>query len=262
MSSIFHWIRQVAQSDLSHGCKAFCLELVPLVDTQSLTCTRSVAWVAGRTTFALSSVKTYRRRLKSRGLLAPGALWLLTPKAPQSTAQPTSAHTNTAQPTSAHTNTEKVFPQILNKPPYPLEERSTSVSDRKKNTRAPLLSVSLDTIPPRYRPDTHNRKPQHPLDLAQWAQTWLALRGTPWGWVMWARAVLPYLSDTERIELAQCGSAVESPNLGLMRSIASRLCKGSSTPRARTSSRAGRECVPVVTPGRSADDDAFLSALS
>ena len=34
--SIFNWIRAVAAAELSPGCKAFCLELIPHLNSKTL----------------------------------------------------------------------------------------------------------------------------------------------------------------------------------------------------------------------------------
>jgi hypothetical protein len=73
--SIFNWIRAVAAAELSPGCKAFCLELIPHLNSKTLETHLSVSRIADKVTAALPSVRVYRRQLRAAGLLRSGEGW-------------------------------------------------------------------------------------------------------------------------------------------------------------------------------------------
>ena len=75
--SIFNWIRAVAAAELSPGCKAFCLELIPHLNSKTLETHLSVSRIASKVTAALPSVRVYRRQLRAAGLLRSGEGWRL-----------------------------------------------------------------------------------------------------------------------------------------------------------------------------------------
>ena len=74
---IFAWIRAVARADLPPGCKGFCLELIPLLDSKTCSSSRSISSTAERVSASARSVKRFRRLLSDRGLIERGEGWIL-----------------------------------------------------------------------------------------------------------------------------------------------------------------------------------------
>ena len=80
----------------------------------------------------------------------------------------------------------------------------------------------------------------------------------------WAQVVLPYLSRDEQEELLDSMLSKENPNVRFAKSVVERMCRGEAAPhKKRRSTQPNNACrVPVVIPGRSEDDDAWLEAIS
>ena len=77
MPTILHWIRAVANAPLSAGCKGFCLELIPQMNSSSLSSSFSTGRMASKVSAAPNSVKVYRAQLQKAGLLKMGQGWHL-----------------------------------------------------------------------------------------------------------------------------------------------------------------------------------------
>ena len=101
-------------------------------------------------------------------------------------------------------------------------------------------------------------------DLHWWFNEWRNFKGSEFPWSVWAECVLPYLSRDEQDELLGIMLSTENPNLRFANSIVERMCRGEAAPhkKRRSTQPNNASRVPVVIPGRSEDDDAWLEAIS
>lgn len=248
----FAWMRAVKQAahegKLSTGCLAFCFELVLLIDSATQSSMRSVKDVSIDTLPKPSTIKRYRRQLAEAGLLARGPGWVLNNPTLGVSPQIPGIPTDTP---GIPTDTPRVSPQ--NPSNY---YKSTSSSTCTDST----VMVTLEMLPERHRPDTGKRTPDTAFSGDVWHNRYKALRGSPWPWPVWSRAVLPFITNEEREELLEALLGTSDPNIRYAKAIVERMCSGSSKKKHNKASRPG--AVPVVIEGRSEDDDAFLRAIS
>ena len=251
-SRIFEWIRAAATADMSAGCAQFCLQLITVVDSKTLKTSLTVYQVSKRVTAQESTVKKYRRELKEMGLLGKGRGWILTVEG-----EPLhSVHRDTQGiPTAPVTNEQcpQVYPKVYPQQPSNYY-RSTSLSTNNS-------CWDITSLRPNQQPEINGRAQRSDVDVSSWLREWHQNKGQDFPWSRWAQCVLPYLSAEEGGELLDALLATPDPNLRYAIAIVSRMCKGSSKPRRSTQpNNASR--VPVVIPGRSEDDDAWLEAIS
>lgn len=257
--SIFNWIRAVAAAELSPGCKAFCLELIPHLNSKTLETHLSVSRIADKVTAALPSVRVYRRQLRAAGLLRSGEGWrLIYPQGGIST-DPGGISTDPGgdphrSQRGISTDPKRGSPQIP--PSYKGTSTFFSTSLSTNNSCWDITSLR-----PNRRPEINGRAQRSDVDVNSWLREWHQNKGQDFPWSRWAQCVLPYLSAEEGGELLDALLSTPDPNLRYAIAIVSRMCKGSSKP--RRSTQPNNACrVPVVVPGRSEDDDAWLEAIS
>ena len=109
MPTILHWIRAVAKAPLSAGCKGFCLELIPNMNSSSLSSNFSTGRMASKVSAAPNSVKVYRAQLQKAGLLKKGQGWhLAIPGAEEEDAK--GVYTDIPENPSSHTH---IYPPYI-----------------------------------------------------------------------------------------------------------------------------------------------------
>ena len=124
--TVFEWIRAASSAEMTDGCRAFCLQLIPLVDSKTLRCSLPIYQVSTRVSAKMGTIKKYRRQLKALGLIDKGQGWELTVNGERLTSGCTDTqgvHTDTGtseQWTQGH-------PKVSTQPP-PIYYRSTSLS--------------------------------------------------------------------------------------------------------------------------------------
>lgn len=269
MSTILHWIRAVANAPLSPGCKGFCLELIPQMNSSSLSSNFSTGRMASKVSAAPNSVKVYRAQLQKAGLLKKGQGWHLQipggeeeeEKAPKGVyphiPENPSSHTHIYQD-GIPTYTKGVYPHI---PPL-YKGTSTSVSTSvPTNTNIPSVDERLLRIRKAHRPDVGERTYDASLEVGHWLRQWKEAKGRRFPWSNWAGAVLPYLREAEREELLDTLLSIQNPNLRYATAIVTRMCSGAAQP-SSSNGKAQPGQVPVVVAGRSEDDDLWLEKIS
>tara|TARA_R100000951_G_C2607095_1_gene170011 strand:- start:50 stop:877 length:828 start_codon:yes stop_codon:yes gene_type:complete len=273
--TILHWIRAAANANLTPGCKAFCLELVPQMSSSTLSSHFSTSRMASKVSAALPSVKVYRRQLIREGLLRSGKGWELTlpgeekksltgicgdtKRVSVEISENVSRYTQGSQK-GISGDPKKVSPQI------PVLYKGTSAffsasySTENKLYKADSIP-SLDDLSPEHRPDIGDRifNPEVSLDL--WFNKWRSVKGADFPWKGWALRVLPYLEEKERERLMDALLSSSKPNLKYAKVIVSRMCQGLG-PRHKHPQTSRPGSVPVVIPGRSEEDDLWLEIIS
>jgi len=259
-SRIFEWIRAAATADMSAGCAQFCLQLITVVDSKTLKTSLTVYQVSKRVTAQESTVKKYRRELKEMGLLGKGRGWILTVEGePLHSVHRDTQGVHTAPVTSDQC--PQVYPKVYPQQPS-IHYRSTSFSTSEIDERTP--PGDLSKLRPYLRPNIGKRSPDMETDLHWWFNEWRNFKGSEFPWSVWAECVLPYLSRDEQDELLGIMLSTDNPNLRFAKSVVERMCRGEAAPhKKRRSTQPNNPCrVPVVVPGRSEDDDAWLEAIS
>ena len=266
MPTILHWIRAVAKAPLSAGCKGFCLELIPNMNSSSLSSNFSTGRMASKVSAAPNSVKVYRAQLQKAGLLKMGQGWhLAIPGAEEEDAK--GVYTDIPENPSSHTHiyqdgispyTKGVYPHIP--PLYNSTSTSVSTSVPTNNNIQPM-DERLKRIRKAHRPNVGQRTYDSSLEIGYWLKQWKEAKGRSFPWGNWAGAVLPYLKEAEREELLDTLLSIQNPNLRYASAIVTRMCSGAAQPQTNGKpARAGQ--VPVVVAGRSEDDDLFLEIIS
>lgn len=260
--TVFEWIRAASSAEMTDGCRAFCLQLIPLVDSKTLKCSLPIYQVSTRVSAKMDTIKKYRRQLKALGLIDKGQGWELTVNGERLTSGCTDTqgvHTDTGtseQWTQGH-------PKVSTQPP-PIYYRSTSLStsdmhaERASDFRIGDLAILRD----KHRPDIKDRPVDLEVNVGAWLSEWRHTTGKDFPWTRWAASVLPYLSEGERDELFDALNATPDTNLNYATAIVSRMCRGASSPGRKRSTGRKVGAVPLVIEGRSEDDDLFLMKIS
>ena len=262
MPTILHWIRAVANAPLSAGCKGFCLELIPQMNSSSLSSNFSTGRMASKVTATPSTVKTYRHQLQKAGLLKQGSGWTLAipgeeevvdTHQPENMNRLTTINHNGGYPSTVMVDTHQ--PRI-----YKGTSTSVSTSVPTNNNIQPM-DERLKRIRQAHRPNVGQRTYDSSLEIGYWLKQWKEAKGRSFPWSNWAGAVLPYLKEAEREELLDTLLSIQNPNLRYATAIVTRMCSGAAQPQTNGKpARAGQ--VPVVVAGRSEDDDLFLEIIS
>jgi len=262
MSTILHWIRAVANAPLSPGCKGFCLELIPQMNSSSLSSNFSTGRMASKVSATPSTVKTYRHQLQQAGLLKQGSGWTLAIPGEEEmvdTHQPENMNRLT------HINHNGGYPSttmVDTHQPRLYKGTSTSVSTSvSANTNIESVDERLLRIRKAHRPDVGQRSYDASLEVGHWLRQWKEAKGRRFPWSNWAGAVLPYLREAEREELLDTLLSIQNPNLRYATAIVTRMCSGAAQP-SSSNGKAQPGQVPVVVAGRSEDDDLWLEKIS
>ena len=254
---IFAWIRAVARADLPPGCKGFCLELIPLLDSKTCSSSRSIASTAERVSASSRSIKRFRRLLSDRGLIERGEGWILcleggvtsvTPVSPVSPEHVSRCHQrHHGGVTSVTEVVSPVSPALYNGTSASL---STSLSTNDQCwEKEEVKTRELTSLHTSHRPDVNGRSPTHPVSHQAWLDQWSASKGKEWPWPGWTEAVLPYLTIPEREELLSSALSTDNPNLGYLKAIVERLCSGkprAARPSSASSHTRRQSPAPVV----------------
>lgn len=273
--TILHWIRAAARANLTPGCKGFCLELVPLMNSHTLSSDFSTSRMASKVTAALPSVKVYRRQLVREGLLRSGKGWHLTlPDGEKKTSKgicgdPKKGSVEIPEEVSRDLwGSQKGITGDPKKGSVeiPVLYNGTSTffsasssTDNKVYKAEPL--PSLDDLSLEHRPDIGDRTFNPDVSLDSWFNRWRSVKGADFPWRGWAMRVLPYLQEMEREKLLNALLSSQKPNLKYAKVIVSRMCQGLG-PRQTHHQTSRPGSVPLVIPGRSEDDDLWLEMIS
>ena len=231
---IFAWIRAVARAELPPGCKGFCLELIPLLDTKTCSSSRSIASTAERVSASSRSIKRFRRLLSDRGLIERGEGWILCLEGGVTSVTPVSSvspeHVSRCHPchhggvTSVTEVVSPVSPALYNgTSASPSTSPSTNDQCWEKEE---VKTRELSSLHTSHRPDVNGRSPTHPVRHQAWLDQWSASKGKEWPWPGWTEAVLPYLTEPEREELLGSALSTDNPNLNYFTAIVNGICSG------------------------------------
>lgn len=251
MSIIFKFIKSIASSDiLTLACKGFVLELIPHIDSKTLTSWLSVKGAVTKTGRSLASVKRYRRELIKSGHLDPAEGWTFKGGS-NMTPEQLSGFKYEPPPGSDMT------PPGGSDMTPPLYKGTTANITANITANESMNGSALDLIDPRFRPDIKDRTPVNTFDPDAFSRQWFKVRGQYWGWKGWSGVVMPYLTPEERQDFLTRLSSVEYPNLGLARAIVNQIISGQRpVKRQRNPSSSRGTNVPV-----SLDGDEFLNAI-
>ena len=257
--AVFNWIRAVSKAEMSDGCRAFCLQLIPLVDSSELVVNRrSLYDIAREVSAAESSIKRYKRTLKELGLLMPSSRWELAING-EKASEPKSSITTDTRTADQY---QQRYPEVSAEQPS-IYYRSTSLSTRERDSLSrPNQTFSLENLTRSIRPDVGDRVADLSADILSFERAWSINRGKDWPWPKWSTIVLPYLTREEREELLRELLKSPNPNLMFATSIVSRICRGESKPMRQFRAKRNPCAVPIVVPGRSRDDDEWLEKIS
>ena len=278
--TILHWVRAVAKTDLSPGCKGFCLELIPHMNSSQLSADFSTKRMSQKVSAAHNTVKVYRRQLVKSGLLKSGRGWRLTiPKRDPHRSQkgiardPQKGSTQILSekqgdphrsPKGIATDPKRgslEIPPLYNSTSTSYSTSySTLTTGEDDGCDSPPIKLKISDLALRLRPEVGDRLPVHTFSHEKWVKRYEAVRGSKWRWTGWSGVVLPYLNADEREHLlgAMCGT--NKPNLNYAVAVANRLMSGEPMRRPVAQGKVG--AVPLVIAGRSEDDDLFLSKIS
>lgn len=249
MSTIFTFIRSIASSDiLTLACKGFVLELIPHVDSKTLTSWLSVKGASDKTGRSLASVKRYRRELIRSGHLDPSEGWTFKGG---SNMNPEQLSGFKYDPRGGSDMTPGGGSDLT----PPLYKGNTANKTANHTANESMTGSGLDQIDSRFRPDTKDRTPDNPFDADAFSRQWFKVRGQYWGWRGWSGVVMPYLTPEERQDFLTRLSSVEFPNLGLARAIVNQLISGQRPVKRQRNPSKGTN-VPVSLEG-----DEFLNAI-
>ncbi len=231
-SSIFDWIRAVSASTIKLAVKGTALELIPLIDNQTMTTDLTIQQAARSMSGDSRTIRRHRRALIDAGFLEDSAGWILT------------LNTENLSPVkfgrTEHKSPDKFGRTEQTSPDK--DDRSIiitalidSISDpraRKDSTKQqPGKSPKLEDLPNKWRPDVKTRKPTNTLGAEQLDHAWNMATGAAFGWPRWSAIVAPYLTADELAELARVGSSSPRPNLPFLASVASRIIRQANNPK-------------------------------